>query len=175
MSSSPRDVPPKGGENNHSSSRPSSSPPASETSETAGVRDEDRRRLERILPELVRKLVEAGVEKLGEGPENVRQRLGDLRLPKDALTLLLTQLDEGKSGLYRALAKELRDFLESTNFADELVKALTTLSFEIKTEVRLIPNTSGKPRPDMRSKVKVRRSAPSDRPPEEEEPEKTSS
>jgi hypothetical protein len=140
-------------------------------SSLAKSREDERTRLERILPEVVRKVVEAGLDKLSEGPENVRQRLGDLKLPKDALAGVLSQIDESKTGLYRALAKELRDFLESTNFADELVRALTTLSFEIKTEVRLVPNDSGKPRPNVKSNVRVRRGddRKSSPPPEEEE------
>lgn len=115
--------------------------------------DEDSRR---ILPELVRRIVEAGLDRLAEGPENVRQRFGDLKLPKEALTALLAQLDESKAGLYRALSKELRDFLESTNFTEEFVRALTMLSFEIKTEIRLVPNDTGKPRPHVKSNVRVR-------------------
>lgn len=141
------------------------------SSGSAKNRDDERTRLEKIVPEVVRKVLEAGLDKLSEGPENVRQRLGDLKLPKDALSGVLSQIDESKTGLYRALAKELRDFLESTNFADELVRALTTLSFEIKTEVRLIPNESGKPRPNVKSNVRVRRGddRKSNPPPEEEE------
>ncbi len=125
---------------------------------------------------MLRKVLEAGLDRLSDGPENVRQRLVDLKLPKEALSGVLSQIDEGKTGIYRALAKELRDFLESTNFADELVRALTTLSFEIKTEVRLIPNDSGKPRPNVRSNVRVRRGdeRKSNPPPDDEEEENPS-
>lgn len=125
---------------------------------------------------MLRKVLEAGLDRLSEGPENVRQRLVDLKLPKEALSGVLSQIDEGKTGIYRALAKELRDFLESTNFADELVRALTTLSFEIKTEVRLIPNESGRPRPNVRSNVRVRRGdeRKSNPPPDDEEEENPS-
>jgi len=102
--------------------------------------DREQRRLERLIPELVRRLLEVGYEKLSEGPENVRNLVSDLKLPKEGLGVLFSQLDETKHGLYRAVAREVRDFLEQTNFAEELTKVLTTLSFEIKTEVRFIPN-----------------------------------
>ena len=36
--------------------------------------------------------------------------------------------------------EEIRDVLEHTQIADEIVKVLTKLSFEIKTEIRFIPN-----------------------------------
>jgi hypothetical protein len=129
--------------------------------------DREQRRLERLIPELVRRLLEAGYEKLSEGPENVRHLVSDLKLPKEALGVLFSQLDETKNGLYRAVAREVRDFLDQTNFAEELAKVLTTLSFEIKTEVRFIPNdTRLRASPEVRSKVSVRRDRTSQPPPE---------
>ena len=129
--------------------------------------DREQRRLERLIPELVRRVLEAGYEKLSEGPESVRNLIAELKLPKEALGLLFSQLDETKTGLYRAVAREVRDFLEHTNFAEELGKALTTLSFEIRTEVRFIPNSSRlRSTPDVRTKVSVRRDRPSQPPPD---------
>ncbi|HYO96273.1 MAG TPA: hypothetical protein VER33_17260 [Polyangiaceae bacterium] len=120
--------------------------------------DREQRRLERLIPELIKRLLEAGYEKLSEGPENVRQRVADLKLPKEALGVLLAQLDETKSGLYRAVAREVRDVLEHTNFSEELAKVLTTLSFEIKTEVRFIPNDQRlRASPEVKTRVNVRR------------------
>jgi hypothetical protein len=130
-------------------------------------RDRDQRRLERLIPELLRRVLEVGYEKITEGPESVRNLVGELKLPKEALGVLLSQLDETKNGLYRAVAKEVRDFLEQTNFAEELAKVLTTLSFEVKTEVRFIPNDQRmRATPDIRTKVSVKRDRPSQPPPE---------
>ncbi len=131
-----------------------------------------RRRLERILPELIKRVLEVGYDKITEGPENVRHFVSEMKLPKDVLALILTQIDETKSGLYRVVAKEIRDFLDHTNLADEVSKALTTLSFEIKTEVRFIPNDArgGVPRPDVRAKVRVKKDRDS-RPDPEEPPQ----
>lgn len=127
-----------------------------------GERDEkeERGRLERLLPELIKRVLEAGAGKLAEGPENVRHFVSELKLPKEVLTLLLGQLDETKSGLYRVVAKEIRGFLEQTNLAEELTKVLTTLSFEVRTEIRFIPNDArphAPPKPDVRAKVQVKR------------------
>jgi hypothetical protein len=133
-------------------------------------KERERRRLERLLPEIIKRLIEAGYEKISEGPENVRQFVSELRLPKEALSLILAQLDETKNGLYRVVAKEIRDFLEHSNLAEELSKALTTLSFEIRTEVRFVPNEAklnAAPRPDVRSKVTMKRDRErASRPPE---------
>jgi hypothetical protein len=116
------------------------------------------RPLERLLPELIRRIIEAGVDRLSEGPENVRRVVADLKLPREALAAILSQLDETKSGLYRVVAREVRDILSETSLADELAKALTSLSFEIRTTVRFVPNDARKrPSPEVRSSVAVHR------------------
>jgi hypothetical protein len=131
----------------------------------------DRRRLERVIPELVRRILEVGLEKLSEGPENVRRAVGDLRLPREALAAILSQLDETKTGLYRVVAKEVRDILEQTNFADELVRALTAVSFEIRTSVRFVPNESGsRATPEVKSKLHVQRNSAPPPAPEDKTP-----
>nr|AYM54076.1 hypothetical protein [Byssovorax cruenta] len=107
--------------------------------------DGDRKRLfERAIPEILKRVVERAVEsgatRLAEGPESLRHFVQDMKLPKEVLHYLYTQIDDTKNGLYRVVAKEIRDVLEHTKFADELTAALTKLSFEIKTEIRFIPN-----------------------------------
>jgi len=129
-------------------------PPASERTE----RERARKRLERLLPYLIKRAFETGFEKLAEAPENARNLLNEMKLPKEVLSLILAQLDETKSGLYRVVARETRDFLEQTNIAEELARVLTALSFEVKTEVRFIPNDSRLgASPDVRSRVRVKK------------------
>jgi hypothetical protein len=140
--------------------------------------DGDKHRLfERVLPEILKRIleraVESGATRLAEGPENLRHFVQDMKLPKEVLHYLYTQIDETKTGVYRVVAKEIRDVLEHTQFADELTKVLTKLSFEIKTEIRFIPNDAAKstekdgvdegeggggrfPKPDITSHVSVK-------------------
>lgn len=109
---------------------------------------EERKRLfERAVPEVVKRVieraVESGVEKLTElteRPESLRNFVSDLRLPKEVLSDVYAQIDDTKNGLYRVVAKEIRDVLEHTAIAEEIAKVLTKLSFEIKTEIRFVPN-----------------------------------
>ena len=134
--------------------------------------DVEHRKLERLVPEIVKRVLEAGFEKLSEGPENMRRAMGELRLPKEAIGAVMSQLDDTKSGLYRIVAKEVRDFLEQTNFADELTRALPSLSFEVRTEVRFIPNDAkGRPTPEVKSNVSVKRRTPTPSPVPSREPE----
>jgi hypothetical protein len=108
---------------------------------------EKRRLFERVMPEIVKRVVERAVEtgasRLAEGPENIRNFVQEMKLPKEVLHYLYQQVDDTKNGIYRVVAKEIRDVLEQTQFADEITKVLTKLSFEIKTEIRFIPNDAG--------------------------------
>lgn len=109
-----------------------------------GGRDTRRRRLEGVIPEIVRRAVELGVEKAQEAPDNLKSFVGDLKVPKEIAHYLLQQIDETKNGLFRVVAKELRDFLEHTNFAGEIQKLLTTVQFEVNTTIRFTPNDGKK-------------------------------
>lgn len=112
-----------------------------------GDQEKQRRLFERVVPEIVKRVVERAVEtgasRLADGPENLRNFVQEMKLPKEVLHYLYQQIDDTKNGLYRVVAKEIRDVLEQTQFADELTKVLTKLSFEIKTEIRFIPNEAG--------------------------------
>jgi hypothetical protein len=125
----------------------------------AGAQPNEARKgiFERTVPLIVKRVieraVESGVEKLtelSEKPETLRNFVGDLRLPKEVLSDVYAQIDDTKNGLYRVVAKEIRDVLEQTQIAEELAKVLTKLSFEIKTEIRFVPNdrASAHPRDD---------------------------
>src|SRR5215468_1453122 len=106
-----------------------------------GERDEGRRRrLEGVIPEIIKRAVEVGVEKAQDAPQNIKTFIHDLKLPKEIAGYILTQVDETKNGLFRVVAKEMRDFLEHTNMAGELQKLLTTVQFEVNTTIRFRPN-----------------------------------
>ena len=102
--------------------------------------DGKRRRLEGVIPEILKRAVEAGVNQAQHAPENFKTFIGDLKLPKDIASYLFAQVDETKNGLLRVVAKEMRDFLEHTNIAGEMQKLLTTVQFEVNTTIRFRPN-----------------------------------
>ncbi|MEM9694808.1 MAG: hypothetical protein AAGA56_19830 [Myxococcota bacterium] len=112
----------------------------------ADLSDEtERKRLfERAVPVVVRKVVEraleTGVRNLYDAPENLREVINELKLPKEAAAYLYEQVDDTKKGVYRVVAKEIRDVLEHVNFADEIADVLTKLQFEVNTTVRFVPN-----------------------------------
>lgn len=130
--------------------RPSAAPPA-DGAEEGG---EGRKRLEGLFREAVRKAVEKGVEAgvgtFTKADKAVRGVASDIPLPKEVVTYVFSQIDETKNGLIRVVAGEVREFLDATDLAGELQRALTSLSFEMKTEVRFIPNDAGGIRPSVK-------------------------
>lgn len=122
--------------------------------------DGPRQRLEGLLRETLRSAIQKGIETgvgtISKADRAVRGVTG-LELPKEVVGYLFSQVDDTKNALVRGVAREVRDFLEATDIAQEFQKALTTLSFEIKTEIRFIPNDSGGVKPSVKSRAVPRR------------------
>jgi hypothetical protein len=108
---------------------------------------------ERALPDLIKRAIETGVGKIAEGPESLRSFVSDLKLPKEIANYLLLQIEETKNGLHRAVAKEIRGYLEHNDLSEEIKKALGKVAVEIKTEIRFLPDPA---KPRARSKVEAR-------------------
>jgi hypothetical protein len=110
--------------------------------------NERRRRLDSVIPELIKRAVEIGVEKASEAPDNLKEFVGGMKLPREVASYLLAQVEETKNGLFRVVAKEIREFLEHTNLGAEMQKMLTTVQFEINTTIRFKPNDGAGPSAD---------------------------
>jgi hypothetical protein len=125
-----------------------------------------RRRLDSVIPELIKRAVEIGVEKAVEAPDNLKEFVGGMKLPRDMANSLMAQVDETKNDLFRVVAKEVREFLQHANVAGELHRLLTTVQFEISTTIRFRPNPSGEgpeeddqklPKPEVKADVQMKR------------------
>ena len=102
--------------------------------------NKQRGRLEGFIPDIVKRTFYAGLGAVFTTEEGIRKIASDLKLPKDVANYLIQQAAASKDELFRVVGNELRGFLETVNISGELQKLLTSLSFEIKTEIRFIPN-----------------------------------
>jgi hypothetical protein len=120
-------------------------------------KERERRWSEGVLRDALRKAVEKGIEAgvgtLRSADSALRGVTQDGRLPKELIGYVFASIDETKNALVRGVAKEVRDFLEATDIANEFYRALTALSFEVKTEIRFIPNDAGGIRPQVRARA----------------------
>jgi hypothetical protein len=124
-----------------------------------------RQKLEQLVPELVRKTFSAGMGAVYQTEDSLRKVAKDMNLPNlpNVAGYLASSADATKDKVLEVIARETREFLEHINLGDEIAKLLTTLSFEIKTEVRFIPNSErfGGAEPDVKSSVRLKRNSSS--------------
>lgn len=93
-----------------------------------------------IVSDVVRKAIDKGNEVVDSTEDHVRRVLSEMPLPKEAIDRITERLDDYKAELFRVVSAEVRAFLESIDLGHELQKMLTSLSFEISTEIRFVPN-----------------------------------
>ena len=118
--------------------------------------------LEKVLPELLKRGVEAGRDTL-QRSETLRQVVGEGRASREWATLLAAHMDEAKSGMVRAIAAEFGRFLREAELGAEIAKVLSNLSLEIKAEVRFVPSQDARAvEPQVTAKVKASRTAGED-------------
>jgi hypothetical protein len=87
----------------------------------------------------------------------IRKMLTDSKMRRELLASLLSQWGDTKNAAWSVLGKEFRGFLESTDVALLIVRVLTSVSFEIRTEVKFVANEGALiPRPIVKSEVKAK-------------------
>ena len=142
-------------------SREKKSQPAEAATESAEAEESVRERVEealtRFIPEVLRRTYEVGLETISRTDKSrIKNLVTDLKLPREVAKYFLVQVDETKNALLRVFAKEVREFLENTDLADDMRKVLTSVSLEVSTRVRFVPNeASGGIKPQFDSKVKM--------------------
>lgn len=125
-----------------------------------------RQRLETFIPDLVKKTFTAGMGAVFTTEEGIRKITKEMTLPKDVAGYLANTASTTKDEVMRIMAREIREFLQSVNLGEEIAKMLTTLSFEVKTEIRFIPNDQkyAGVEPDVKAKVALKRQGDDDKP-----------
>lgn len=116
-----------------------------------------RQRLEQLVPDLVKKTFAAGMGAVFQTEEGIR-RIARESLPEMA-GYIASSADGAKDKVFDVIARETREFLSGLNVGEEIAKILTTLSFEIKTEIRFIPNSERftGAEPDVKASVRLKR------------------
>ena len=134
-----------------------------------GLTERIRERLEHLVPELVKKTFSAGMGAVFQTEEGIR-RIARENLPEVA-GYIASSADGAKDKVFEVIARETREFLSNLNLTEEIAKILTTLSFEIKTEVRFIPNSERftGAEPDVKASVRLKRVDKADKPDERRE------
>lgn len=108
----------------------------------------------------VRKAFMGGFRSVLGADDRVRAAISD-SFAREMISYITRQVDAAKDEVVRMSGNQVRKFLENLDLGEELQKILTSLSFEIKTEIRFIPNDQSV-RPNARVRVKVKGSGDDD-------------
>jgi hypothetical protein len=116
-----------------------------------------------FVPDIVRRAVLTGVGAIFMTEEGIRNLVGELKLPKDALAFLLSQADRTRGEVTRVLTQEVRRFLESETLRREIWKVLTGVTLEVNATLQLKPSGS----PGFKARFRRPKGAPEDLPPKD--------
>lgn len=84
----------------------------------------------------LRKKIESVLKKDGV----VKSLVSELKMPREIVTHLMSQIDDTKQAALGVISREVRLFFENTNLSEEMAKLLSQLSFEVSTRVRFVRN-----------------------------------
>jgi hypothetical protein len=119
------------------------------------------------VADALKKAFSQGYRSVRASEERLRGMVGEA-MPRELLNYAKGAVDKGRDELVRVIGNQTRRFLEGIDVGGEIAKILTLLSFEIRTEIRFIPNDQ-KLKPSIRTTIRPKRAgAASDEEPAEE-------
>ena len=127
---------------------------------------------EKLVSEAVRRAINKGNEVVDSTEDHVRRVLAEVPLAGEVIDRITAKLDDYKGELFGMVSTEVREFLAGVDVGGELQKILTSVSFEVNTQVRFAPNEksasskSGKSstvKPEIVTDVRLKRNSPSHR------------
>jgi hypothetical protein len=108
-----------------------------------------------FVPEFVRKVAVAGLGAIFMTEEGIRNLAGQMKLPKEVLTYILSQAEKTKGEVGRVVSEEVRRFLQSEKLREEFVKLLSGMTIEVKAQIRMVPKDAAEAEAEPKPKVVV--------------------
>lgn len=102
-----------------------------------------------FIPDMLRRTVERSVNAILHSDEE-RRRFVNAILPRDFMNSVMAGVDGTKREAVAMIGREMQHFLQNLNVGEELKKILTSVSFEIATTVRFVPNEDGSLRTEFK-------------------------
>ncbi|MEC8023955.1 MAG: hypothetical protein VX223_08455 [Myxococcota bacterium] len=124
---------------------------------------------EGVVAEILRRALKTGrktVHTVRSGPGTVRNLANDI-LSNEKVEAMGTTLSSVREELVKVFGREFSGYLDRLNVVDVLVGVLTSISLEVKTELRFIPNDKRLVKPNIKNSVKVKTTEAEETPSEE--------
>lgn len=100
--------------------------------------DKDSPDLKGLLGDTVKKVFTAGVSAAFMTEESLRTYLSELKLPKEALNLLIQSASKSKDEITQRVTKEAVGIIQKIDFVKEFSKFAETHKFKITAEIDII-------------------------------------
>jgi hypothetical protein len=120
-----------------------------------GAEGEDDDGAARWVADTLKRAFSQGFRSVRASEERLRGMVGEA-MPRELVNYLKGAVDKGRDELVRAIGAQTTRFLEGIDVGTEVAKILTLLSFEIRTEIRFIPNDQ-KLKPSVKTTVRPKR------------------
>ncbi len=91
-----------------------------------------------IMGETLKKVLSVGVGAAFMTEESIRTYLGDLKLPKEILGLLLQSANKGKDEITQRVSKEVIGIVSKIDWIKEASRFAETHKFKISAEIDII-------------------------------------
>ncbi len=108
------------------------------------------------LQDALRKVILTGMGALFLTEEGARKLAREWKLPKELVGYLGQQASGAKEEVLRIFSDEVRRFFESEAVRREVARTLSSMVIEVKAEIRVRPDASGEPKPEVKAEVKAR-------------------
>jgi len=107
---------------------------ADEYSSSSG--SDDRKRIDQVIPDLIRKTFSAGLGVIATSEESIRKIAGDMSLPKEVVQKVIRQAESTKGDISRVIQSEFRHFLANMDVSRVIRKAIEDLDVDISVRIR---------------------------------------
>src|SRR6476661_6467717 len=90
------------------------------------------------VSETLKKLLAAGVSAAFMTEESIRTFVGDMKLPKETLNLLLTGAAKSKEALTNRVGEEISTIIRKIDFVKEVSRFVEEHKFKINAEIEVV-------------------------------------
>lgn len=96
------------------------------------------------LGETLKKVFSAGVSAAFMTEENIRSYLGELKLPKEILNVIVQSANKSKEELTQRVSREVTQILGRIDWVKEIAKFAETHKFKITAEIDIVKKSHDK-------------------------------
>lgn len=97
------------------------------------------------ITEALKKIVTAGLGAAFMTEESIRAYVGELKLPKDVLNLLLQQASKGKEEIVNRASNEIAKIFSKIDFVKEISRFAEEHKFKVTAEIEVTKKDLGAP------------------------------